>query len=145
MNFSLQLSLLAKQLLPFSSCCCSTLPLIHILDPLDLTCISDLLSQSIMPIIQLRTVMKFAFPHRNHSPAQSLQMRCRHLIPMPVPSNLCFPELNICFRFSCIATSFMPVPEASVHHYSDTILRQNNIRTSWQFLIMQTKTKSTSV
>ena len=145
MNFSLQLSLLAKQLLPFSSCCCSTLPLIHILEPLDLTGISDLLSQSIKPIIQLRTVTKLAFPHRNHSPSQCLQMCRRHFIPMPVPSNLRFPELNICFRFSRIATSFVPVPEATIYHYCNTIFGQDNVWATRQLPIMKTKPEPTSM
>ena len=39
----------------------------------------------------------------------------------------------------------MPVPETTIYHYCDTIFGQDNIRTSRQFLIMQTKTKSTSV
>ena len=106
---------------------------------------TNFICQLIKSGITFKPSSQLTLPYRYHGLAQCIQMRCRHLIPMTVYGNLCFPELNIRLRFSRIATSFMSMPEASVHHYSDTILRQNNIRTSWQFLIMQTKTESTSM
>ena len=74
---------------------------------------------------------------------QSLKMGVRHFITMSIPGNLSFPKLNICFRFSRISTSFMPMPEATIHHYCHAIFRKDNIRTSRQFVIMQTKAEPT--
>jgi hypothetical protein len=64
-----------------------------------------------------------------------------HLIAMTVPCDLRFPELPIRFRPGRIAAPHMPMPETAIDHYSDPIFGKNNIRTSRQPLVMQTKTK----
>ena len=103
----------------------------------------DFVGQRIKFLIQSRSLTQITFPHRNHSPAQGLQMCSRNLIPMPVPRNLRLPELHIRLRLSRIAASFMSMPETAVHHNRNPILRQHNIRLPWKPPVLQPKPEPT--
>ena len=52
------------------------------------------------------------------------------------------PERCSCFRYSCLNTSFMPVPKTTMHKNNRVITRQNNIRFSGQIFPVQRKAES---
>jgi hypothetical protein len=65
-------------------------------------------------------------------------------IPLPIAFNLCFPELRIGFRKYIIFTSFMSVPEASVHKNASTVFLQYDVGRTRESLYMDTETVSVS-
>ena len=84
--------------------------------------------QSLLPDSRFQ----LAFPDDDGMPSHFCQPMQHLRVPLPVPPDLILPELGIRCRHHIILTSFMSMPETSVHKDAGTILSEHNIRFSRQ-------------
>ncbi len=52
------------------------------------------------------------------------------------------PENRVCFRCCSVATRWMPMPETAMYEYNSIIFRQDDVRSAWQILSVESKTKT---
>ena len=84
--------------------------------------------QSLLPDSRLQ----FAFPDNDGMPSHFCQPMQHLMVPFLIPLDFILLELGIRFRHHIILTSFMSMPETSVHKDAGTILPEHNIRFSRQ-------------
>ena len=78
--------------------------------------------------------LQFTFPNGDRVPAHSGKFDLHFHITLFVTPYFVGPEFRIGFRYSVIATAFMPMPEASIHKDTRPVLPHHNIwlpRQSW--------------
>ena len=83
---------------------------------------------------------ELAFPQLDDMPSFVTKLDTPVQIPLPIAFNLCFPELRVGFGKYIIFTTFMSVPEASVHEDAGAVFPQYNVGRAGQFLHIDTET-----
>ncbi len=90
----------------------------------------------------LDRVLQGALPDDRHAPAE----RMEHLRMAPVASNISLeflpPEIFIGPGSGCVATAFVPMPEAAVDEHHRPVLREHKVRRAGQLSDMKSIAKS---
>ena len=74
----------------------------------------------------------FTFPNGDGVPAHCGEFVLNLQIPFLVPLYFADPKLCIGSRYSVIATAFMPMPKATIHKDTSSVLPHHNIGFPWQ-------------
>jgi hypothetical protein len=78
-----------------------------------------------------------AFPHYEHTPAETSKRRDVSRIASHIPFPLRTPEFRICSGDDSTVTAFVHMPKTSVDEDDLVAGRENQIRPAWQILLMQ--------
>ena len=70
---------------------------------------------------------QLAFPNGDRMPAHSGKFMLNFHISLLVPLYFVDPKLSIGFRYSVIATAFVPMPKASIHKDARSVLPHHDI------------------
>jgi hypothetical protein len=90
---------------------------------------------------KLFDVAKFAFPKQYDVPARAAQLGLIPLVTVNGPLELREPVFPVSCRSTGTGATCVSVPETTVDEDDDLILRENDVRLTWQARVMETVTK----
>ena len=95
--------------------------------------------------LERRRVLQLTFPEHQHSPPAPLEVCALTRVALDRRRKLSLPKVAARRGQACTGAAFMPVPEASVHEYGEPTARQNQVRATRKFLVVQAKPEPQSM
>lgn len=96
-------------------------------------------------VLQLRMILRLAFPNRYNAPTQPPKLLFYTFIPFNISTQLLGPELTTCRRDRGPLAFWMLVPKTTVNKDDGAIFWKDNIRLSRKVFAMQAKPIAHSV